>query len=576
MSKPKLKSFYLFVFIVLTFFSLYIVNCKLYIPASAQGCPSTDFDCQIAELQKEYDARKDANEKNKSDLAAFQKQVEDISKRLVSLDAKLKTTEKEIYNREVALGVQEELLSSRIREMYKRNREYNIFLLLLSSRNLTDINQNIAMRRSAALQDWQIINDTSQKIASLKKDKETFKKNQTSLASLKAQVAKQAEFLKGEVQKVEGFFSDIKAKQQTLLALKAAGFATSIGDIPLADDPASRPDYNPGFSPAYAVFSFGAPHRKGMSQYGALGRAKSGQNAEQILKAYYGDVRVETREMPGSISTTIGSLPFEDRYLRGIAEMPAVWADQGGFEALKAQAIAARTYALVAGKPICTTEACQVYSKSKNDERWNRAVAETRGKVVVSNSTGNMFSTFYASTSGGYTIPFSSAGHTVGGLWDTPNGQGGWPNDAYEKVGGSPWFYKAWYRLRSGSKCGRNHPWMTEEEFSDIINALLIFKANSGDGVHLSQYDTGGCFTKISDVWDKNKVKEESGKYGGPVTKVNDVSVFYGSNGYTSKVFIETDKGRKEFSGDEFVYIYNLRAPGAIGVKSGLFNLMKK
>jgi len=27
----------------------------------------------------------------------------------------------------------------------------------------------------------------------------------------------------------------------------------------MADDPASRPDYNPGFSPAFAAFSFGAP-----------------------------------------------------------------------------------------------------------------------------------------------------------------------------------------------------------------------------------------------------------------------------------------------------------------------------
>lgn len=539
-------------------------------------CPVTDYDCQIAELQKEYDSRKDAHEKNKSDLASFNKQVADIGKKLTTISNNLKLTEKEIYKREVELGVQEELLSARLREMYKRGREFNVFLLLLSSKNLGDLDRGMALRRNAAQQDWQIITATSLKIAVLRKDKEALKKSQISLASLKSQIGKQAQFLESEIGKVEDFFGKIKAQQQSLLALKAAGFATSIGDVPLADDPNSRPDFNPGFSPAFAVFSFGAPHRMGMSQYGALGRAKSGQNAEQILKAYYGDVRIETREMPGSISTTIGSLPFEDRYLRGIAEMPAVWADQGGFEALKAQAIAARTYALVAGKPICVTEACQVYSRSKNDERWNRAVAETKGKVVVSNSTGKMFSTFYASTAGGYTIPFSSAGHSVGGLWDTANGKDGWPNNAYEKIGGSPWFYKSWYRLRSGSKCGRNHPWLTEEEFSDIINALLIYKGNNGAVSHLSQYDTGGCSTKIADTWDKSKAREEAAKYGGPVSKVSDVSVLYGNDGYTVKVYLETDKGRKEFSGEEFKYIFNLRASGAIGVKSGLFNLLKK
>lgn len=539
-------------------------------------CPVTDYDCQIAELQKEYDSRKDAHEKNKSDLASFNKQVADIGKKLTTISNNLKLTEKEIYKREVELGVQEELLSARLREMYKRGREFNIFLLLLSSKNLGDLDRGMALRRTAAQQDWQIITATSLKIAVLRKDKEALNKSQVSLASLKSKIGKQAQFLEEEIGKVEDFFGKIKAQQQSLLALKAAGFATSIGDVPLADDPNSRPDFNPGFSPAFAVFSFGAPHRMGMSQYGALGRAKSGQNAEQILKAYYGDVRIETREMPGSISTTIGSLPFEDRYLRGIAEMPAVWADQGGFEALKAQAIAARTYALVAGKPICVTEACQVYSRSKNDERWNRAVAETKGKVVVSNSTGKMFSTFYASTAGGYTISFSSAGHNAPGLWDTANGKDGWPNNAYEKIGGSPWFYKSWYRLRSGSKCGRNHPWLTEEEFSDIVNALLIYKGNSGAISHLSQYDTGGCSAKISDTWDKGKVKEEAAKYGGPVSKVSDVSVLYGNDGYTVKVYLETDKGRKEFSGEEFKYIFNLRASGAIGVKSGLFNLLKK
>ena len=30
-----------------------------------------------------------------------------------------------------------------------------------------------------------------------------------------------------------------------------------------------------------------------MSQYGAFGRAKSGQNYEAILKAYYGDIKIE-------------------------------------------------------------------------------------------------------------------------------------------------------------------------------------------------------------------------------------------------------------------------------------------
>ena len=74
--------------------------------------------------------------------------------------------------------------------------------------------------------------------------------------------------------------------------------------MPLADDPASRPDFNPGFSPAFAAFSFGAPHRKGMSQYGAWGRAKSGQSAEDILRAYYGGVEIK-KDYSTNITITV-------------------------------------------------------------------------------------------------------------------------------------------------------------------------------------------------------------------------------------------------------------------------------
>jgi hypothetical protein len=73
-----------------------------------------------------------------------------------------------------------------------------------------------------------------------------------------------------------------------------------------------------------------------------------------------------------------------------------------------------------------------------------------------------------------------------------------------------------------------------------------------------------------------SKVREEAAKYGGPVTSVSGVEVVYSNDGYTAKVYLETNKSRKEFSGEEFKYIFNLRAPGAIGIKSSLFNLMKK
>ena len=547
----------------------------------SQGCPATDYDCQIAELQREYDSRKDAHEKNKSDLASFQKQLVSLQNQIIGIDKKLKDTEKEIYQREIDLGVQEELLSVRLREMYKRGREFNFLTVLLSSRSISDLSSGLALRRTAAEQDWLIISMISEKILSLKRDKETLQKNQTSLASLKKQVDSQVNFLAGEVEKTESFFSQIKAKQQALLALKEGGFSTSVGDVPPADDPASRPDYNPGFSPAFAVFSFGAPHRKGMSQYGAYGRAKSGQSAEDILRAYYGGVELK-KDYSTGINIRVqgyGTVDIET-YVKRIYEMPSSWGDNGGFEALKAQAVAARSYALAytnnGSGSICATESCQVYKPANKGGKWDEAVNATRGWVLVAG--GKPFSAWYASTAGGYTFSYSYSGHSTPGLWDTPSGKGGWTDQAYEKIASSPWFYKAWYRLRSGGGCGRSHPWLTQEEFTDILNALLVYKGDSGSVTHLTSQDAKSCYGQdIGDIWDRAKLREEASRYGGPIGSVNSSpEVVYSNDGYTARVYFETDRGRKEFSGEDFKYIFNLRAPGAISIKSSLFNIMKK
>ncbi len=77
---------------------------------------------------------------------------------------------------------------------------------------------------------------------------------------------------------------------------------------------------------------------------------------------------LELRRMPAGVGA-VNDVSLED-YLKGIAEMPSSWPA----EALRAQAIAARTYALWVlqsrpageaaglGAQICATESCQVYA----------------------------------------------------------------------------------------------------------------------------------------------------------------------------------------------------------------------
>jgi len=537
---------------------------------------------QIADLEKSVAPLKSESSTLQSQIASAKVQIARTEKQIAEMGQKL-------IDKEADLEVQKLLLGQRVRRYYINTKKFNPLLVFFSASQSTDLLRQYTWYQSVISQDKNTITDFVSDINSLTQNKQNLEKETLRLAAVKKSLEDRFGFLSSEIKKAEDYKNELSKRQQQLIAEKTQLFNTSVGDVSSSDDPASRPDYNPGFSPAFAAFSFGAPHRKGMSQYGAFGRAKQGQNYETILKAYYGNIRIETVETPGSINTSIGSLPFEDNYLVGIAEMPASWGDQGGFEALKAQAIAARTYALAytgwrlsnrnASGSICVTEACQVYKTSRYQSpgKWKEAVEATRGQVLVSNSSNEIFSSMYASTAGGATYSYSSLGHSTPQLWDTTcNNQSCWPNDAFEKIAGSAWYYKGWYKTRSNLSCGRSHPWLTNSEFSDIINAVLYF-SKTNDSTHLSQIDSGGCFGgNDPNAWSREELARQVGDKGGPVSSVNSVSVDYSTAGYTNTVRVSTDKGDFSFNGSDFKDIFVLRAPGAIALKSNLFNLIKK
>ncbi|MTE12025.1 SpoIID/LytB domain-containing protein [Nocardia aurantiaca] len=86
---------------------------------------------------------------------------------------------------------------------------------------------------------------------------------------------------------------------------------------------------------------------------------------------------------------TVNEVDLDD-YLKGVvpAEMVPGWADQGGTEALRAQAIAARSYALAEERypyaQTCDTTDCQMYlGTDKEDPRTTDAVEDTSGRVLV-------------------------------------------------------------------------------------------------------------------------------------------------------------------------------------------------
>jgi stage II sporulation protein D len=125
---------------------------------------------------------------------------------------------------------------------------------------------------------------------------------------------------------------------------------------------------------------------------------------------YRGDIEVS---LDGSGVTAINELDMNS-YLRGVVagEMPSTWP----LEALKVQAVAARTYALATRK---TSGAFDQYPDTRSQVyrgvigesvRSDAAVADTAGRIVTYD--GQPAVTYYFSTSGGHTenVEFSFVG----------------------------------------------------------------------------------------------------------------------------------------------------------------------
>ena len=137
---------------------------------------------------------------------------------------------------------------------------------------------------------------------------------------------------------------------------------------------------------------------------GVMPRSENGEKTVTYYKnlTYYGAFSY-VRAYRGSI-TVVNYVDVED-YVKGLlpSEMSASWP----LEALKAQAVCARTYAMInlnkhasQGFDICNTTDCQVYEgTSKATENSDRAAEETAGMYLT--YEGKLCEAYYYSCNGG-------------------------------------------------------------------------------------------------------------------------------------------------------------------------------
>ncbi len=554
----------------LLLFSLFLAT-GFFLAFSIQKIQAQSTNCEnpstldLDQISICLDSLKSAKESSEKATGPLEAQIKGIQNRVAFIEGDLVVKEKNIDDGYKNLAKQQQVLNETIRDYYIKSYYNSPLLIFLTTNSATELTQIMGYQRATADRDKAIITNLVVFITTLEERKKALQSEKANIIVVKDKLAKVVSDAKAYQADLSGKIAVLSAKQQEIINARSGGFTVNIGDSELADDyNASIAGFRASAPGGYfAAFSFGAyTHRKGMSQYGARGRAENGQSYKQILNAYYGKEPVG-KDTGGDINVDgFGSMNFEEKYLYGIAEMPSSW----NMEALKAQAVAARTYAYrykSQGSSICTTEACQVYNDSKANnppDSWKQAVQSTKGEVLED------VVTYYASTHGGYASPIG---------WDTTDGAGGgnFVDKAWDKKGGSPWLYKAWYTQgysTSSDKCGRSNPWLSPQEMADIVNAAIALKTGGIDTSRITPVTTscwGGNPYSMDEL--RNLVSGNGG-----ISSATSVSVSQ-SDGNTNSVTING----VTLSGAEFKKAFNLRAPGRLSIpQSGFafFNIEKK
>ena len=170
-----------------------------------------------------------------------------------------------------------------------------------------------------------------------------------------------------------------------------------------------------------ASFVTNSSQDPGASALDTVGLCEPRSASASQVRYYRGIVRAMNNTKNENRTINIARL---DDYLRGVVprESPASWGDTAGgagMNALRAQAVAARSYSVTENRyaglaKTCDTQDCQVYGGAAlrtsvnasptvlESANTDRAVAETTG-VVIRNPKGNVVRTEFSSSNGGRT-----------------------------------------------------------------------------------------------------------------------------------------------------------------------------
>ncbi len=264
-----------------------------------------------------------------------------------------------------------------------------------------------------------------------------------------------------------------------------------------------------------------------------------------------------------------------EMYLRGIGEMSSSWP----IEALKAQAVAARTYAAANWNKRAdlgynlrddTYDQNYVgYSKESSwyGENWVSAVDSTSGQIIYAD--GSPISAYYHSTCGGHTL---SAEEVWGGgrsyaqaESDWYDAGGGW--QSYD--GDSPWSYKRWGSTN-----------IDINQLQDLLNAGIWLEINGAS----AESQNNVIRPDLGPGWNADQLNAALGANSvtSRVGSIQSATQIYNTGGgsinsdvrLTQSIRVTGTSGTIDISGGMFKLAFNLRSPGDDVMFSSLWDVV--
>ena len=224
---------------------------------------------------------------------------------------------------------------------------------------------------------------------------------------------------------------------------------------------------------------------------------------------YYGGFRFE--RIGGGNMTVVNILDLED-YVKGV--VPHEMSDSWPLEALKAQAVAARSYAVSLGDrhrgshfDICDNTHCQAYSgQTRAGNNSNAAVDDTAGQVILYNN--KVAQAYYYSSNGG-------ASEGVAAVWGS--NQADYPYlvgkpDPYEAAAGVNNDYTKTFTAGALAAILRNEGY--GEVGASIVSVEIISLTDAGNPKQITFTDNNGEQFTLNTRFVKSMLGLSSFRYG--------------------------------------------------------------